>query len=71
MVKKVLTISSTIILIESVFRTGINFYPEVFLEDCKYVVKEKKIPKYITGDLEIFSDSDRKNSVEQIFIFYF
>ena len=71
MVKKVLTISSTIILIESVFRTGINFYPEVFLEDCKYVVKEKKIPKYITDDLEIFSDSDRKNSVEQIFIFYF
>ena len=67
----VLTISSTIILIESVFRTGINFYPEVFLEDCKYVVKEKKIPKYITDDLEIFSDSDRKNSVEQIFIFYF
>ena len=71
MVKKVLTISSTIILIESVFRTGINFYPEVFLEDCKYVVKEKKIPKYITDDLEVFSDSDRKNSVEQIFIFYF
>ena len=71
MVKKVLTISSTIILIESVFRTGINFYLEVFLEDCKYVVKEKKIPKYITDDLEIFSDSDRKNSVEQIFIFYF
>ena len=71
MVKKVLTISSTIILIESVFRTGINFYFEVFLEDCKYVVKEKKIPKYITDDLEIFSDSDRKNSVEQIFIFYF
>ena len=43
----------------------------MFLEDCKYVVKEKKIPKYITDDLEIFSDSDRKNSVEQIFIFYF
>ena len=66
-----MTISSTIILIESVFRTGINFYPEVFLEDCKYVVKEKKISKYITHDLEISSDSDRKNSVEQIFIFYF
>ena len=33
----------------------------MFLEKCKYVVKEKNIPKYIVGDVEI-SDSDRENS---------
>ena len=24
------------------FRTGKNYYPQLFLEECKYVVKEKK-----------------------------
>ena len=30
------------ILIDSAFRTGKNYYPQVFFEECKYVVKEKK-----------------------------
>ena len=30
------------ILIDSVSRTGKNYYPLVFLEECEYVVKEKK-----------------------------
>ena len=52
-------------MIDSVFRTGKNYYPQVFLEECKYVVKEKKIPKYIIDDIEISSDSDRINSDEE------
>ena len=32
----------SVFLIDSVFRTGKNYYPQVFLEDCKYVVKEKR-----------------------------
>ena len=31
----------SVTLIDSVFRTGNNYYPPVFLEECKYVVKEK------------------------------
>ena len=54
----------SVILIDSVFRTGKNYYPQVFLEECKYVVKEKKITKYIIDDIEISSDSDRENSEE-------
>ena len=50
------------ILIDSVFRTGKNYYLQVFLEECKYVVKEKKIPKYIIDDIELSSVSDKKNS---------
>ena len=38
---------------------------EVFLEECKNVVKEKKIPKYIIDDIEFFSDSDREKSDEK------
>ena len=53
-------------MIDFVFRTCKNYYPQVFLEECKYVVKENKIPKYITDDIEISSDSDRKNSDKEI-----
>ena len=55
----------SVILIASVFRTGKNHYPQVFLKECKYVVKEKKIPKYIIDHIEISSDSDRENSDEE------
>ena len=34
----------------------------MFLEECKYVVKEKK---YIIDDIEISSDSDRENADEE------
>ena len=37
----------------------------MFLEECKYVVKEKKISKYIIDDIKISSDSDRENSGEE------
>ena len=53
------------ILLDSVFRTGKNYYSQVSLEEHKYVVKEKKIPKYITDDTEMSSDSDRENSDEE------
>ena len=48
----------------SIFRTGNSYYLQVFLEECKYVTKEKKIPKYIIDEIEISSDSDRANSDE-------
>ena len=48
-------------MIDSVFRKGKNCYPQVFLEECKYVTKEKKIPKYIIDNTEISSDSDRED----------
>ena len=37
----------------------------MFLDECKYIVKEKKIPKYIIDDIEIPSDSDKENSDEE------
>ena len=52
-------------LINSVFKTGKNYYPQVFLKECKYVVEEKKIPKYIISDIETSSDYDRESSDEE------
>ena len=52
-------------MIDFVFRTDKNYYPQVFLEECQHAVKEKKIPRYIIDDIEISSDSDRENSDEE------
>ena len=55
-------------MINSVYRTNKNYYPQIFLEECKFVVKEKKMPEYITDDIETSSDDfDREDSDEEKF----
>ena len=39
---------------------------KLFLEECKYVVEEKKIHNYIIADVEISSDSDEETMLEKI-----
>ena len=56
----------SVILIDSVFRTGKNYYLQVFLEECKYIVKEKEMPEYISDGIKIsYDDSDREDSNEE------
>ena len=43
--------------IDSVSKLCKNYNPEVFLEECKYIVKEKEVT-HITQDLEPYFDSD-------------
>ena len=45
----------SVVLIDSVFTTGNIYHPQVFLEECKYVVKEKKMLKYIIDKIEILT----------------
>ena len=53
----------SVIFSDSVSKKDRNYYPQVFLEEHKYVVKEKKKSKFITDDKEISSDdSDKENS---------
>ena len=37
----------------------------MFLQECKYVAKKKKIPKYIIGNIEVPSDSNKENCDEE------
>ena len=37
----------------------------MFLEECKYVVQEKKVSKYIIDGIEISSNADEENSDEE------
>ena len=49
-------------LTDSVYKKDKNYYPQVFLEECKYVVKEKKKSNFIIDSIEISSDdSDEEN----------
>ena len=34
---------------------GKNCYPQLFLEECKYIVKEKQVTRHITEELKISS----------------
>ena len=43
-----------------VSRTGGNYYPQVILEECKYVDK-KKMSRDNTDKIEISSDSNRED----------
>ena len=52
-------------MIESAFRKGNNYYPQVLLEEeWQYVVKEKKMSKHIFDDIEISDEEnfDQENS---------
>ena len=55
----------SLLLIDSVYKMGKNYYPQVFLEECKYIVKEKKTKRYISDYVEItlndFDDSDESD----------
>ena len=56
----------SVILIDFVFRVGKNCDPQQFLLECKYVVKERELSKYINGNVETFSDdSDKEDSNEE------
>ena len=40
-----------VILTGFVLKNDGNYYPEVFLKECKYIEKEKTVIQYITDDL--------------------
>ena len=57
----------SVILIDSVFKTGKYYYPHVFLEEYKCIVK-KMIKNYFNDDTEIYSDdSDEEKFDAKIF----
>ena len=49
-------------MIDSLYKKDKNYYPQVLLEECKYVVKEKKKSKFVTDHIENSTDdSDKEN----------
>ena len=56
-------VSLSLILVDSVFKMDKNYYSQVFLGDCKYVVKENKMSKFINDELEISSDEEASDNI--------
>ena len=59
----------SLIMLDSVVKVAKKYYPQVFLEECKYVKRKNEMFNYIDGDLEmtssdddgLFSESDSKS----------
>ena len=56
----------SIILLDSVYKKDNRYYPQVFLEKCKYAAKEKRIHNYIIYDGKISFDSDEEDLLKKI-----
>ena len=52
--------SLSIIMLDSVIKANKKYYPQTFLEECKYVQEKIKIENYIDDDLKSDSDSNEE-----------
>ena len=55
-------------LTDSHFRTAKSYYRQVFLEECKYTVKENKILKYVIEDIKFLAILPEKILMKKILI---
>ena len=52
-------------MIDSVIKANKKYYPEILLEECKYIQEKIKTENYINEDLQKSkSDSDSNNEIE-------
>ena len=55
----------SIIMLDSVIEANKKYYPQTFLEECKYVQEKIKTENYIDEDLEKSeSDNDSNDGIE-------
>ena len=47
-----------LIMLDSAVKAGKKYYPQVFLEECKYVKRKNKMFNYINDDMEITSSDE-------------
>ena len=45
-------------MLDSVVNLGKKYYPQVFLEECKYIKRKNNMFNYINDDLEMTSSDD-------------
>ena len=50
----------SIIMLDSVIKANKKYYPQTFLEECKYVQEKIKIQNHIDDDLKSDSDSNEE-----------
>ena len=53
-----------IIVLDSVIRVNKKYYPQTFLEECKYVIRKKKMKNLINDDLDLSSSDESDNEFD-------
>ena len=48
----------SIIMLDSVIKVNKKYYPQTFLEECKYIQEKIKFENYIDEELDSDSDND-------------
>ena len=56
----------SIIMLDSVVKSDEKYYPQIFLEEYKYVVEKIKFQNYIDEELDSDSDNNNDSGDEQI-----
>lgn len=51
-------------LIGSVYKSDKSFYPQVLLEQCKYIIKGKETKRFITKHVTSEDESESENESE-------
>ena len=46
---------------DSVIRVNKKYYPQTFLEECKYAIRENKMENLINDDLDLSSPDESDN----------
>ena len=54
----------SIIMLDSVLKANKKYYPQTFLEECKYVQDKIKTKNYIDENLKLELDSDSNDETE-------
>ena len=56
----------SLIMLDSVIRANKKYYPQILLEECKYVIRKNKMENLINNDLDLSSsdESDNENDNE-------
>ena len=48
----------SLIMLDSVIRANKKYYPQTFLEECKYVIRKNKAENFINNDLDLSSSNE-------------
>ena len=51
-------------MLDSVIRVNKKYYPQTPLEECKYVIRKKKIENLINDDLDLSSSRESGNETD-------
>ena len=52
------------ITIDSIMRMDKKYFPQVYLEECKYKIKKIEMPRFINTELDSDSDSEAEAEAE-------